>query len=196
MRKYEIDTEDPSTVDYNSIREFVAKATSSEKAIQRLNSEKVADSSQKHEIKKLADQVHTGVGIPKEKETYKTVFVPAGLPVQTTKADKAVEELTKSFNQLNLSIGALAQRTAGLPDRNYRGALQRLGIEGGASVGVNGVGTVDVSAYRGRAQGMCWYCYNTDPSMRPHRYRDACPLFQHHVAMGTVHLNAEGRMVL
>ena len=43
---------------------------------------------------------------------------------------------------------------------------------------------------------MCWYCYNTDPSMRPHRYRDACPLFQHHVAMGTVHLNAEGRMVL
>ena len=155
MRKYEIDTEDPSTVDYNSIREFVAKATSSEKAIQRLNSERVADSSQKREIKKLADQVHAGVGIPKEKETYKTAFVPARLPVQTTKADKAVEKLTKSFNQLNLSIGALAQRTARLLNRNYQGALQRLGIEGGALVGVNRVGTVDVSIYRGRAQGMC-----------------------------------------
>ena len=33
MRKYEIDTKDPSIVDYNSICEFVAKSTSSEKAI-------------------------------------------------------------------------------------------------------------------------------------------------------------------
>ena len=61
---------------------------------------------------------------------------------------------------------------------------------------MNRVGTIDVSGYGGRQLGVCWYCYNTDPSMRPHRYRDACPLFQHHVAMGTVHLNAEGRMVL
>ena len=47
------------------------------------------------------------------------------------------------------------QRTARLLDQNYQGALQRLGIEGRALVEVNRVGTIDVSAYRGRAQGMC-----------------------------------------
>jgi hypothetical protein len=33
IQKYKIDTEDPSTVDYNKVREFVAKATNSKKAI-------------------------------------------------------------------------------------------------------------------------------------------------------------------
>jgi len=90
------------TVDYNTIREFVVKATSSEKAIHRLNGERVADSSRKREIKHLADQVHAGVSIPKEKEkekeTYEAAFVPAGIPVPTMKTDKVMEELTKSFN--------------------------------------------------------------------------------------------------
>ena len=33
MQKYEIDTEDPGTVEYNRICKFVVKATSSEKVI-------------------------------------------------------------------------------------------------------------------------------------------------------------------
>ena len=33
MQKYEIDTEDPGTVEYNRICKFVVKATSSKKAI-------------------------------------------------------------------------------------------------------------------------------------------------------------------
>ena len=57
IQKYKVDTEDPSTVEYNRIREFVAKATSSEKAIQQLNREKVADSSQKYKIKELVDYI-------------------------------------------------------------------------------------------------------------------------------------------
>src|SRR5438046_1750994 len=43
---------------------------------------------------------------------------------------------------------------------------------------------------------MCWYCHNRDLSMHPHWYWDACPLFQYHVSMGTVHLNSEGRIAL
>jgi hypothetical protein len=215
MRKYEVDTEDPTTINYDTIREFVMKATSAEKAIQRLNGERVADSSQRRGIRELADKVHAGVGVPKEKEAYETTFVPAGMPVQSAKTDRVMEELTKSFNQLNLNIGALAQKATGSLGQTYPGnrevypyaevyqttssvgaAGQMLGGAGGDTVGVSGVGMVDIGANGSRRQGTCWYCHNRDPTMRPHRTRDACPLFQHHVAMGTVHLNKEGRIVL
>src|SRR5436190_10808973 len=73
MRKHGIDTEDPSTVDYDAIREFVVKATTAEKAIQRMNGERVTDSSRQREIKELADRVHAGVAIPKEKEANETM---------------------------------------------------------------------------------------------------------------------------
>jgi len=43
IQKYEIDTKDPRTVEYNKICKFVAKATSSEKAIQKLNGERGID---------------------------------------------------------------------------------------------------------------------------------------------------------
>ena len=196
MRKYEIDTEDPGTVEYDRIREFVVKATGSEKAIQRLNGEKGADSSRKREIKELADQVHAGIGIPKEREAFEASFGPMAMPLQTTKGDKAMEELAKSFNQLNLNIGALAQRAvgAGYQDGRAQGGYSYVGSRD--AVGVNGMDTVDVGAYGGSLLGSCWYCYNRDPSIRPHRFRDACPLFLHHVLMGTVHVNREGRIAL
>ena len=74
------------------------KATSAEKAIQRLNGEQVADSSQRRRIRELVDKVHAGVSVLKEKEAYETTFVPVGMPVQLAKTDRVIEELTKSFN--------------------------------------------------------------------------------------------------
>src|SRR5438045_6144526 len=61
MWKHGIDMEDPSTVDYDAIQEFVVKATTAEKAIQWMNGEWVTDLSWQHEIKELADHVHAGV---------------------------------------------------------------------------------------------------------------------------------------
>jgi hypothetical protein len=98
IQKYKIDTEDSSTVDYNRIREFVAKTTSSKKAIQQLNKERVADLSRKYKIKELANQVYTGIGIPKKRKTFEVLFRLIAIPVQTTKSNKAIEELAKLFN--------------------------------------------------------------------------------------------------
>ena len=61
--------------------------------------------------------MHTGIGIPKERENFEASFGPMGTLLQTTtKSDKAMEELAKLFNQLNLNIGALAQKTVGVSD--------------------------------------------------------------------------------
>ena len=151
----------------------MAKATSSEKAIQKLNGERGIDSSRKREIKELADQVHAGIGIPKERDMFEASFGPMAMPLQTTKGDKAMEELAKSFNQLNLNIGALAQRAMGpgYQDGRTQGGYGYMGRE---TVRVNSMDTVDVSAYGGSMLGSCWYCYNRDSSMCPHRFRDAC----------------------
>ena len=97
MRKQEIDTEDPSTVDYDAIRDFVVKATSAEKAIQRMNGERATDSSRQREIKELAERVHAGVSIPKEKEANESMYVLATILVVSTKIDKMIKKLTKSF---------------------------------------------------------------------------------------------------
>src|SRR5438045_4222228 len=69
------------------------------------------------------------------------------------------------------------------------------GGEGGLPE-VNGVGVGEMNTYGGRNQGMCWYCLNHDPGMWPHHTQNACPLFLHHIAMGTVHLNEHGKVAL
>jgi len=53
MRKQGIDTEDPNTVEYDKILEYVESSAKSEKAIQRMNSEKAPTSDQKTELKEL-----------------------------------------------------------------------------------------------------------------------------------------------
>src|SRR5438045_7089843 len=207
--KHRIDMEDPSTVDYDAIWEFVVKATTAEKAIQWMNGEWVTDLSWQHEIKELADHVHAGVAIPKKKEANETMCTPATVPAVMTKSDRMIEELTKSFGQLNMNIGALAQwiisqSQAGngvmhLQAWVYQTSGVSRATQGGGEGGlpeVNGVGVGEMNTYGGRNQGMCWYCLNHDPGMRPHHTRNVCPLFLHHVAMGTVHINENGKVAL
>src|SRR5438045_5484493 len=110
MQKHGIDMEDPSMVDYDAIQEFMVKATTAKKAIQWMNREQVTDLSQQHEIKELVDHVHAGVAIPKEKEANETMRAPATVPAVMTKSDRMIEELMKSFGQLNMNIGALVQQ--------------------------------------------------------------------------------------
>jgi hypothetical protein len=46
----------------------------------------------------LANQVYTRIGILKKKKTFEVLFGPIAIPVQTTKDNKAIEELAKLFN--------------------------------------------------------------------------------------------------
>ena len=55
MRKYDVDTEDPTTVNYSTIHTYIEKSTTSEKAIQRMHAEKSPDSDQKVELGELVD---------------------------------------------------------------------------------------------------------------------------------------------
>ena len=81
IQKYEIDTKDPRTVKYNKICKFVAKATSSKKAIQKLNGKRGIDSSQKHKIKELADQVYAKISIPKKRDMFEASFGLIAMPL-------------------------------------------------------------------------------------------------------------------
>src|SRR5438045_7182220 len=209
MQKHGIDMEDPSTVDYDAIQEFMVKATTAEKAIQWMNREQVTDSSQQHEIKELADHVHAGVAIPKEKEANETMRAPATVPAVMMKSDRMIEELMKSFGQLNMNIGVLVQWIISQSQvgngvmHPQAQVYQTSGVSGATQGGgegglpeVNGVGAGEMNTYGGRNQGMCWYCLNHDPGMQPHHTRNACPLFLHHIAMGTVHLNENVQVAL
>ena len=209
MWKHRIDTEDPSMVDYDAIQEFMVKATTAEKAIQWMNGEWVTNLSRQHEIKELADHVHAGVAIPKEKEANETMRAPATVPAVMTKSDRMIEELTKSFGQLNMNIGVLVQWIISQSQAGngvmhpqawvYQTSGVSRATQGGGEGGlpeVNGVGAGEMNTYGGRNQGMCWYCLNCDPGMQPHCTQNACPLFLHHVAMGTVHLNENGKVAL
>ena len=42
--------------------------------------------------------MHVGIAIPSKREVYKTMSILASVLVQTTKTDKAIEELAKLFN--------------------------------------------------------------------------------------------------
>ena len=209
MQKHGIDMEDPSMVDYDAIWEFMVKATTAKKAIQWMNREQVTDSSWQHEIKELADHVHAGVAIPKEKEANETMRAPATVPAVMMKSDRMIEELTKLFGQLNMNIGVLVQWIVSQSQVGngvmhpqawvYQTSGVSRATQGGGEGGlpeVNGVGAGEMNTYGGRNQGMCWYCLNHDPGMQPHHTQNACPLFLHHIAMGTVHLNENGKVAL
>ena len=45
-------------------------------------------------------------------------------------------------------------------------------------------------------ENTCFYCYNWNPDLLPHWFRDQCPWYLHHVAMGIVHLNKDNRLCL
>jgi len=44
------------------------------------------------------DQVHAGIGIPKERDMFEALFGLMAMLLQTTKGDKVIEELAKLFN--------------------------------------------------------------------------------------------------
>jgi hypothetical protein len=63
--------------------------------------------------------------------------------------------------------------------------------------------SVNVGAYAARGQGafgrttgICWYCFNQNPQYQdpPHRFRDQCPWYRRHLAIGTAHVNKNGRL--
>src|SRR5438045_9702915 len=68
MQKYNVDTEDPTTVNYSTIHTYIEKSTTSEKAIQRMHAEKSPDSDWKVELGELVDQFQMVMTVAKEKK--------------------------------------------------------------------------------------------------------------------------------
>jgi hypothetical protein len=134
----------------------------------------------------------------------------------------AVDQLTKAFEKLSVNLVQQIQsqqsyqRPSGTYGRYPRqgqlygdpliGAPGASGLGSGSGPGLQaGPGanpsSVNVGAYgvtqgTGRTPGVCWYCYNQNPEYQdpPHRFRERCPWYQKHLAIGTAHINENGRL--
>jgi hypothetical protein len=100
VRKFSLDTDDPTTIKYEKIFEFVKKSTA-ERAIQRMLSERTSDSAGDKELKALVDRYQAVPTIPREELMELQSMINSG-------ADK-IYKLTQVANKLNASIGVLQE---------------------------------------------------------------------------------------
>ena len=68
IKKYDIDTKDPSTINYTIIYTYVEKSIVLEKAIQRIYIGKAPNVDQKVELEELVDWFQARTNITKEKK--------------------------------------------------------------------------------------------------------------------------------
>ena len=66
IRKFTIDTEDPSTVNYQEQLEHVMKQTASDKAIQRMNATRAPSQQQNEVVDQIVGQLQLAVVVTKE----------------------------------------------------------------------------------------------------------------------------------
>ena len=92
MRKHDIDTEDPSTVNYRIVHAYVEKTTASEKAIQRMHAEKAPNADWKVELEELVGWFQVVTNVTKEKRLVDLV-VSLQLVVSIA-TDKTMDKLT------------------------------------------------------------------------------------------------------
>ena len=109
MRKQEIDIEDPSTIKYKEILEYVEASAKSEKAIQRMNAEKSPTSDQRIGFKELLARYQTATAIPKEKKLAEPVVTTSPAPASSLVVDKRIDQLIQAFDRLTINIGTVAQ---------------------------------------------------------------------------------------
>ena len=198
MRKQEIDTEDPATVDYDKILEHVESATKSEKAIQRMNSERSPTSDQKTELKELLTRFQTTTIAPKERKPADPVTMTS-TPATTSAMDRKMDQLVQAFDKLTVNMGTFVQQSQQQYLPRYPGSPQ---VSSTQQPEGNDTQTMGVNGMRAGARagidlkGNCFYCWNRIPEYPQHRFRDQCPTFLKHVAAGTVHINQNGRLCI
>jgi hypothetical protein len=211
IRKFTIDTEDPATVDYKQQLEHVMRQTASDKAIQRMNATRAPSQQQTEVVDQIIGQLRPTVSVTKEQRLAEPVVKPTkptALPETTM-----VDQLTKAFEKLSVNLIQQVQQPAsgshgrypyygpGQQSYTYPEALkgsQNTLEENIPSVNVGAYGAYGTgrSAYGGRSIGVCWYCLNQDPRYQdpPHKFREQCPWYRRHLAIGTAHVNENGRL--
>jgi hypothetical protein len=186
IRKLEIDTKDPDTIDYKKVLEHVIKQTASDKAIQQMNSTQNPSQQQTEVVDQIVKQLRPTVSVTKEQRLADLVVKPTK-PVSLP--DTAVDQLTKAFEKLSVNLLQQVQRPPTYPPAgpyrryphftgqqssvNYPEALKGLQNEDPPSVNVEAYTAGSQGAF-GRQIGVCWYCFNQNPLYQdpPHRFRD------------------------
>jgi hypothetical protein len=182
VRKFGLDTEDPSTIKYETIFEYVERSMASERAVQRMHAERAPDPVRSEELKELVDRYQAIPTIPKEKRHADPVGPQSTV---SSEVDKVVDRLTQSFDKLSISMGTLVQQSI---DRVTKVQQPEVGA---TAVGVNAFSGASSGA---NMSGICFYCFNRRPEFPPHRFRNQCPWYLSHKAKGVCHLNADNRL--
>jgi hypothetical protein len=210
IRKFSIDTEDPSTVNYQEQLEHVMKQTASDKAIQRMNATRAPSQQQSEVVDQIVGQLQPTVSVTKEQRLAEPV-VKSKTAESPNTATTAVDQLTKAFEKLSVNLLRQVQtqqqqpypqisnsygRYPQQPYRNPSAETQQGQGTGLGSLPSASVGAYGVNQGTGRGQGVCWYCYNQNPQYQnpPHRFREQCPWYLKHLAIGTAHINENGRL--
>jgi hypothetical protein len=101
IQKFSIDTEDPSTVDYQCQLEHVMKQTVSDKAIQRMNATRAPSRQHNKVVDQIVEQLRPTVLVTKEQR----LAEPVVKPTQTgNTTDTVVDNLTKAFEKLSVNL--------------------------------------------------------------------------------------------
>ena len=146
------------------------------------------------------------MSVTKEQRLAEPVVKPT--PPETT----AVDQLTKAFEKLSVNLLQQQQQpyqqAYRQPYRRYPCYRQQPPVnpltdaqKGPQNASGEGLPSVNVGAYAvgirsGRTTGVCWYCLNQNPLYLdpPHRFREQCPWYRRHLAIGTAHVNENGRL--
>ncbi len=188
IRRFAIDTEDLATVNYQKELEHIMQQTVSDKAIQRMNAiHKEAQQAMDPEkpLQLISNQeglpgTSNQEGLPGARPAVRPASKPAKYPESII-----VEDLTKAFEKLNVSLVQYMQQQQprylqpGGFYGQYSYSLPAAALEatqGDISMASVGAYSMDQGTY-GRAQGVCWYCFNRDLRFQhmPHRTRERYP---------------------
>ena len=138
--------------------------------------------------------------------TQKQQLVELVIKKTSNTTDTAVDNLTKVFEKLSVNLvqQIQSQQPYQRPGGSYGQYPQQLyrnppaeALNGSGPQNASGnlpsasVGAYGLSQGSGRTQGICWYCYNQNPQYQdpPHRFRERCPWYQKHLAIGTAYIN-------
>ena len=176
IRKHDIDTKDPSTINYHIVHAYVEKTTTLEKAIQRIHAEKAPNADWKVELEELVGWFQAVTNVTKEKRLADPVV--SSQPVVSTATDKTMDKLTQSFEKLNISIGALVQQNLNQSRQPRYPYTYPRNPQAGPYTNEQNVGAssqaMGVNAFttRQNMENTYFYCYNRDPDLPPHWFQD------------------------
>jgi hypothetical protein len=159
IRKFAIDTEDPSTIDYPKMRDYIMRQALSNRAIQRMNATRTP--LQQAEVVDLIERLQPVVSITREQQFADPI---AQAPAKTIGLDVVVDQLTRAFEKLSVNLIGQPQ---GQQQRLQRPQVQARQPQGFAGLPEGGnFQSVSMRAYSmqrtgsRRPEGICWYCFN------------------------------------